>query len=1525
MRTLYTVVLLATLTPMLAVAQTPVVNEILADNETILADDAGEYDDWIEIYNPGSSELQLAGMYFSDDFTDPQKFHLLPSDSSQTLVAPHGFLVLWCDGDPEQGPRHLDFSLGASGEEILITAADGSTLLEHIEFGQQQEDISIGRVPDGSSSIVSLTEPSPGASNGGGVLGIQINEFLCSNDSLLMTSDGEDYDWIELYNPLSTSLDGSEFYLSDDPAQPLMWQMPAVSIPAGQFFLVWASGLNSRDPEEAHTNFKLSSDSGFIGIYNALGEMQDCVSYDEQRCNISYGRPSGTPQEWAYFDVVTPLLENPTQGYAGFTPNPGIALPSGFYSGSVQVALQSNGGSVYWTTDGSVPDAQDDAYASPLTLNESTVVRARAFQSGLLPSRTVTCSYLLGFETDLPVVSLSMDPVDLWSDSTGIYVLGPNAEDTVPYFGANFWQDWEKAGHFEYFVNENRVADVDLGVKIAGNWSRYMPQKSMNLHCRSRYGGEDIEYPIFPDSQVNVFSHIKLRSSSQDYNRSKILDAYAQGLAKELDLEDQSYQPCVMFLNGQYWGIMNIRDKVGGDYLAYRQGVDPDRVDILDNTGTLINIVEGNNAAFQHLLNYLENHSLVDLSAYQYVESCVDIDEYIDYLIVEIFSANWDWPGNNHRFWRSQDGGRWRWILFDVDAGFFPSMLEENMLNHLMGEDEGPYNPPATTLLFRRLVENQEFCSKFIHRCSDILETCYEPGYADSLLDAYADRIESEIPRHLERWDSSGRDWAGYVESLRTFTHQRVPILQQQFVEFFELEGLSSLTLSCEPATGGWFEINQMTPVDGSWSGTLFAGITNRIKAVPHTGFRFVAWSDGEVHEERVLDLDPGVTDLVAIFESLQTPHFMSEGVYFGNGLAGDSLVALVTVSLEGTTSDTLALVTPSWIHAQPDHFTLLEGGEQEVTLTAAITSAEAQLDDLLLSTSSGGSASCWVAANVLPIVTEFKFQDTAQEVAGDWVELYNPYATSIHLDDWVLHDSNMSHSFALHDACLDAGAYLVLAEDIDAFIGVYGENVPVIGSFDFGLSSSSDCVRLTNPQGQLLVDVCYSNGTPWPELAPNTGYSFELFDIEGVQDDPANWIASSEALGSPGLASGSTLLPVLEMDGAMRQDTLCLASPFLWDTLLVRNVASTGGGNLLLSRTDADSLSHRSWLHLDGTGGHVCCDTSLAAPAVSYYMRLRPDFDYFDTYPSGERYGLFGWNTNGELAEFTYGGLKLLVKGAGTEYYLTFQPMGLVEGEWCDMLLTLNSAAGLIDLYINGVLEYSMSVAPWQQLERSTFRFGRRSSPSIFKGDIESFALWNQALGVEEVTLLAQGMQPQYLRREVLVASYQFDRFEGNFALDDSPNKLNGQLVYCTPADHFQMQIPALSAPSSVLIHSGSTQALPIFLSLQDLDPGLHDLTLTYQTNDPLMQEATLVYRILLDSMGALPTQLRIIRDNNHLRLEWESVQGASYYRVECRSDFNGGWSLLTQTNESYLDLGVVETMNRAFYRVTAISDTVD
>ena len=677
---------------------------------------------------------------------------------------------------------------------------------------------------------------------------LKINELMSNNVSAHM-DDAYNYSmWVELYNPTISTVQQSSYYFSDDRSIPNKWRSGSKNIAPGGYAVVYFE----REERNGHANFKLSPEGGKLYLFNLGLQVVDSVTYPAQYRNISYGRiADGGGAGWVFFEESTPGNSNNGKKTAyNRCKKPVYTLPGGFYSNpqSIQIETPAAGDTIYYTLDGKEPTRQNGTLyvaGKSIYIPSNTVIRAGIFSGNKLPGDIATNSYFINQRNyDLPVISLVTDRVNLYDDMIGIYVQGKNG---LPGAGENYpqnWnQDWDRPVNFEYFDKENKTPRLnqELDIAISGGWSRRInAQKSLKISPRKKFGENQLRYDFFPETKPgHKYKDIMLRDSGNDFGGSMLKDAFIQTLGiGRLNLDYQAYQPAVVYINGEYWGIQNIRERTSKDFLYSNYGLDEENIYLLDQSEVYA-------APFTELTSYVQNQNVKNANVYETIKSMMDIDNFIDYHIIQMFCVNTDWPHNNLKVWKKREGGKWRWILFDTDFGFSNNQ-GNNMITYTINKTDNNFNGqgnakvPSSTIL-GKLLENETFKNNFIDRFCYHLYTTFDANRVSHILDSLANNIRSEITYHKTRWNLS-QNFNNELASMKTFAAQRPDIVLGHLKSYFNISGSTQsikITSNIENASY-WF--NSLELVDNMEDFKYFTGRPIKIEANTIPGYEFKHW-----------------------------------------------------------------------------------------------------------------------------------------------------------------------------------------------------------------------------------------------------------------------------------------------------------------------------------------------------------------------------------------------------------------------------------------------------------------------------------------------------------------------------------------------------------------------------------------------------------------------------------------------------------------------------------------------------------
>lgn len=696
---------------------------------------------------------------------------------------------------------------------------------------------------------------------------IQMTELVSDNQTGILDAYGQNSDWIEIYNSGQEQINLNEFYLSDKANNIWKWQFPDTLISPQDRYVVFASD-DAPIFEELHANFKISK-SGEPIYLSFNGEIVQSIP------STSLAPDQGlvfSNLVWQKSFVLTPGAANPN-----ISTVVEFSRDAGLYTESFDLTLTGGdeGQQIRFTTDGSDPVAQSRIYTAPITIEDKTstangiesiatsgewglpvgdvrkgmVIKAALFQGVTRIGEIETNTYLIhqDFPTQqgFPILSISVHPDSLFGEE-GIYVLGPDALEDHPHLNANFWKGIERKCHLEFFEIDGQVAfEQPLGVKIFGGYSKGYPQKSLRLTARDLYGPKRIYHQVFPEKDLIEFKSIVLRNSGQDINRSFMRDAVSQDLNQTANLPMQSYRPSVVYINGVFWGVHNVRERLDDHHLSITEDVDKSSIDLLEINGT---VSSGDNSDYFELMDYLRDNDMSLDEAYDFVKAQMDIDNFTDYMITQIYVNNKDWPHGNIRYWRSSElDNKWRWIMYDLDpgmGGWGGDASSDNLARALSIDGNG--HGDWSTFIFRSLVQNEAFKNQFINKFLDKLNGQLSFDQVRDKVDAYKSFLEPMMPDHIDRWPTSITSmlaWTYGVNPIKTFgEHRKIHQIDHLISNFEFSNGTYELDVKIQDKLKGYVQLNSLTIREGDFQGTYLTDVPVTISAIPSPGYRFVGW-----------------------------------------------------------------------------------------------------------------------------------------------------------------------------------------------------------------------------------------------------------------------------------------------------------------------------------------------------------------------------------------------------------------------------------------------------------------------------------------------------------------------------------------------------------------------------------------------------------------------------------------------------------------------------------------------------------
>ena len=653
---------------------------------------------------------------------------------------------------------------------------------------------------------------------------VWINEVMQSNIDGIV-DDLHDFpdSWLELYNDGDEDINLRNWYISETSDYSQGWKIPqTVIIPAKGFVILYFDKAG----QGLHAHFRIDSGKTSLYLFNASQEEEDRVEGIPKQAapGIARGRIPDGGDLWLYFIQATPGSSNEVEGNVSLwlAPDPVFSQPGGVSESEVTLVLslpQDAPGEIlaehiHYTIDGSEPTEDSPVYQNALTFTQpnanapyglqATVVKAKVIAPGFLINRSVAHTYIITNRSlDLPIISLSLDSRFLFDDEFGIYTNGNgkygksgNCTDRK----VNWNNNWRRPANIEYFPSQDQTSVINqLGeIRIAGGCSRGHPQKSLIVYGNKRFGVSRFNYQLFNEKPGQEIRSFMLRNSGNDFGQTHFRDAATHlFMGGKVDLDYQAYQPAILLINGEYYGIENIRERSNEDFvLANYDGLED--IDMMERTAQGWELKTGDWAAY-NIMNERIKAPTEQLS-YEELAGFVDIEEFINYNILQMYVVNTDYPHNNVVMWRpnNEANAKWRYILKDTDFGLGhtgASFTYNSFISHfLSGNDD--------TRMLRRLLDKPQFRESFIEHFAIYLGDLLYKDYTSALIDSLQQHIQPEVPYHRKRFGIGG-DWNNEVSKMRNWVINRNEYLYRYMSSYFGLKRNSPMTLTISPEVTG--------------------------------------------------------------------------------------------------------------------------------------------------------------------------------------------------------------------------------------------------------------------------------------------------------------------------------------------------------------------------------------------------------------------------------------------------------------------------------------------------------------------------------------------------------------------------------------------------------------------------------------------------------------------------------------------------------------------------------------------------
>jgi len=730
-----------------------IINEVMPDNEYGIMDSDGERSDWAELYNRSDAPVSLSGYRLSDREDDPARWAL----PDVTLGAGEYLIIFLSGKDRADGELHASFGLSDKDDGIYLFDYSSMTYCG-IELPQGlNANISVGLGSDGR--LYFYAAPTPGAANDtygfNDYLGLSIfspDGIYISEVSGVSAPRSGEKDWVELFNASDKDIDMTGWGLTDDPSDPYADTYPGCVLKAGSYKVMGIS-------------FGISQSGETLYLFDDTGAVRDVFETGVTMVGVTSGRESNSQTGKRVF------FTTPTMGYANAEPFSGYAAEpvfskTGLYCDSafqLELSVRTEGASIRYTLDGSEPTAASHLYTAPISVTANCVVRAKAFLDGLVPSASVAHTYVFGAEHSLPVVCLALSQADY----NRMYIASQSPNGSIT-------KGDEVPSSMEYYIDGLNAFTTGAGVRVSGASTAVYAQKSLGLYFRGGYGRSSLDFPLFEGCDVTSFRSLVLRNGGQDAMYARLRDSYMSSVCSGLELDVAHYRPVVVYVNGDYWGIYDLKENMNEDYLASHYEADRDNVDIIKRNTVLL---AGSREDWLDLREFCRTADFSKQENYDRLAELVDVYSIIDYIAARTYFYDGDMF--NQKYWRISSGElKWRAVFYDSDYAMMGNSPAANILPQYFNRNgvASAHGSITNMDVFCALVQNAGWRDKFVLRYVYLVNYVFCPENAVGILDDLASVYAPEMQRHIARWPgmiASYAAWQSEVASLRSCVQSR--------------------------------------------------------------------------------------------------------------------------------------------------------------------------------------------------------------------------------------------------------------------------------------------------------------------------------------------------------------------------------------------------------------------------------------------------------------------------------------------------------------------------------------------------------------------------------------------------------------------------------------------------------------------------------------------------------------------------------------------------------------------------------
>ena len=696
----------------------------------------------IEIHNEDDKDINLKGFYLSD-----KEDNIIKYTFPDVTIKKDEYLVVYASGynKIENNEVHTNFKLN-NKDGILLLSSPNKALVDKVTLEKLDGNMSYGVYKD-KWNIYGM--PSFGKENTKDYGKNNIKKDVIINEVSIYPKEA-----IELFNTTDEDIKLTGYSLSDKSG--VSYNLDKYTIKKNGYLVMYESSLG----------FGINNTNEIIYLSNS-GQVIDSFEVGRLVGNISTGITNGKK---VYYKTITLGSKNSDTTYSGFSEVPSFSTNNGYAKKGDTVTLTTNDGSdIYYTTNGSFPTKSSTKYTKPIEITKNTVVKAISYKDGLIESDAISRTFITDRKHTISFVSITTNNMNFYKAYTG--------------------NPGEQKGNFElYDASGEYGISFTAGVKVSGRSSSLLPQKSISIYLRKRYGLTHVNYPFFDNLSYHNFSSLQLRNGGTDPSKTHIKDAVLSKILEgEMDIDSLAYKPVAVYVNGKYYGMYSLREKSNADYLESKYNIEKDNIDLIKKK----RVVRGSRKDLDSLMSYIKSHDVTKSDFYEYIKTKVDVQELINYYIAQSFFSNSDLFARNVGLWKEKNG-KWRWIIYDLDYAYVNYETKANLYLN-----QNPYYNSSLDMIVK-LYRNKEFKDLYLKSLAKYLKTTFKPSRTRKIVDEMVKEIENEMKYHINRWYgyshiygwdyiSSLSNWKNNMNSLKSSLKNRYNSIVNNLKNGFKL------------------------------------------------------------------------------------------------------------------------------------------------------------------------------------------------------------------------------------------------------------------------------------------------------------------------------------------------------------------------------------------------------------------------------------------------------------------------------------------------------------------------------------------------------------------------------------------------------------------------------------------------------------------------------------------------------------------------------------------------------------------